>query len=158
MNRHYDVLIIGGGIIGQSISYHLNKAGVKAVVIDKNKSGQKATRAAAGMLGVHTENRENDTFYQFCRRSRNLYSGLSRELRELTGMDIGLTSFGMLEIAANHEEKHELLQKKKTFQNLQWLNGTQLRERIPLLSNEVSGALYMGEDGNVEPQHVCEAL
>ncbi|MFQ3544221.1 glycine oxidase ThiO [Halobacillus rhizosphaerae] len=158
MDSHYDVLIMGGGIIGQSISYHLNKAGVKAGVIDKNKSGQQATRAAAGMLGVHTENREDDTFYQFCRRSRNLYSGLSKELRELTGIDIGLTSFGMLEIAANQEEKHELLQKNKTFQNLKWLNGPQLRERIPSLSKEACGALYMGEDGHVEPKNVCEAF
>ncbi|GGF27360.1 glycine oxidase [Halobacillus andaensis] len=155
-NNHYDVLIIGGGIIGHSISYYLNKSGVHAAVVEKQASGGKATRAAAGMLGVHTENEGVGEYHQFCEKSRDMYAGLDQELRKLTSIDIGLSHFGMLEIAVQDEEKEALLLKKSAFPNLEWLDTP--RDRISSLSNKALGALFMKDDGHVEPRQVCEAF
>ncbi|UOQ91871.1 glycine oxidase ThiO [Halobacillus shinanisalinarum] len=157
MNEHYEVLVIGGGIIGHSISYYLNKSGVPAIVVEKHTSARKSTRAAAGMLGVHTENKTSGIYHQFCMTSRDLYQDLSKELSELTAIDIGLSLVGMIEIAVDHGQKNELLSKKTSFPNLEWLEGQQLRDRIPHLKYAL-GALYMKEDGHVEPTNVCEAF
>ncbi|WP_173916793.1 glycine oxidase ThiO [Halobacillus sp. Marseille-Q1614] len=154
----YDVVIVGGGIIGQSISYYLNKNGVRAVVIESGRSGGKATRAAAGMLGVHTENEAPHLFHQFCAESRDLYPSLSGELRELTAIDIGLSSFGMYEAAVNEAHREKLQAKKHSFSNLEWLEADKAGEKIPLLYNRTMGVLYMKEDGHVEPARVCEAF
>ncbi|WP_082234485.1 glycine oxidase ThiO [Halobacillus massiliensis] len=154
----FDAVIVGGGIIGHSISYHLNKSGIHSAVIEKGQSGKKATRAAAGMLGVHTENEAPDLFHHFCLMSRNIYTSLSEELLELTGIDIGLSSFGMYQGALTAQQKEKLLVKEASFSNLKWLEGEQLKSRIPWLTESVIGALYMGEDGHVEPSHVCEAF
>ncbi|MFG6150154.1 glycine oxidase ThiO [Halobacillus sp. B23F22_1] len=155
-NNHCDVLIIGGGIIGHSISCYLNKSGVHAAVVEKQASGGKATQAAAGMLGVHTENEGVGKYHQFCEKSRDMYTGLAQELRELTSIDIGLSHFGMMEIAVKDEEKEALLLKKSTFRNLEWLETP--IDRIPSLSDKASGALFMKDDGHVEPRQVCESF
>ena len=49
--KHSDVLIIGGGIIGISIAYHLAKAKVKVVILEQDRAGAHASRAAAGNVG-----------------------------------------------------------------------------------------------------------
>ncbi|MBU5266879.1 NAD(P)/FAD-dependent oxidoreductase [Virgibacillus proomii] len=117
MKNHHEVLIVGGGVIGHSISYYLNKSGVSATVMEKGESGHQATRAAAGMLGVHTENKRSGEFYGFYKESRDLYKSLRQELYELTSIDIQLVSFGMLEVALNENEAQKLWENKQPFLN-----------------------------------------
>ncbi|MGI8316952.1 glycine oxidase ThiO [Halobacillus mangrovi] len=157
MIDHVDTLIIGGGIIGHSISYYLNKSGVSTLVVEKSSSGSKATRAAAGMLGVHTENKKASEFHKLCESSRNLYKELSKELRNLTSIDIGLSEYGMLEIAVDSEHEKELAAKKEEFPDLEWITANEVKDRIPSLINS-RGALLMREDGHVEPAKSCEAF
>lgn len=158
MSERQGVLIIGGGIIGHSISYYLNKSGVSTTVIDKQGSGRKATKAAAGMLGVHSENFQADVFYKFCERSRQLYQSLSQELFRLTSINIGLSQTGMIEMALEAEEKNKLRVKKTSFPELEWLEGENLSEKVPSLHGSGAVGLHMKEDGHVEPVHVCEAF
>ncbi|UOQ42833.1 FAD-binding oxidoreductase [Halobacillus salinarum] len=158
MGNHYDAAVIGGGIIGHSASYQLNKHGVHTVVFEKGRSGREATRAAAGMLGVHTEHGVKDAYYDFCVRSRDLYNSLEKELKDLTAIDIGLSKKGMYHLALNEQEKHAHLCKQSAFPALKWFNEHELRERLPHSSSQLAGALYSEKDGHVEPAHVCEAF
>jgi len=64
MSRKVDVVVIGGGIIGCSISYYLAKEGLSIHLLERGEIAQGTTRAAAGMLGAHSEY-INDTFYSF---------------------------------------------------------------------------------------------
>ncbi|TMD57401.1 MAG: FAD-dependent oxidoreductase [Chloroflexi bacterium] len=45
-----DIVIIGGGVIGCAIAYHLRKAGVDVTVVDQGEIGGEASSAAAGLL------------------------------------------------------------------------------------------------------------
>lgn len=128
------------------------------MVIDKQESGRKATRAAAGMLGVHSENAQANVFYKFCERSRELYQSLSQELFRLTSINIGLSRTGMIEVALCEEEKNKLRDKKAFFPELEWLEGEKLSEKIPSLNGSGAVGLHMEKDGHVEPTHVCEAF
>lgn len=158
MKNHHEVLIVGGGVIGHSISYYLNKSGLSATVMEKGESGHQTTRAAAGMLGVHTENKRSGEFYRFCKESRDLYKSLRQELYELTSIDIQLSSFGMLEVALNENEAQKLWEKQAAFSELEWLERAELKEKILSLPSKAVGALYMREDGHVESTRVCEAF
>ncbi|MBO0782338.1 MAG: FAD-dependent oxidoreductase, partial [Ktedonobacteraceae bacterium] len=50
MSETTDVVIVGGGVIGCSIAYHLRKAGVTPLVIERQDVAAEASSAAAGLL------------------------------------------------------------------------------------------------------------
>ncbi|WP_214850360.1 FAD-dependent oxidoreductase [Exiguobacterium sp. s193] len=82
-----ETLIIGGGVIGLSIAYELLKRGQPVHVLEQNRSGEGATRAAAGMLA--TDHELIPDLHQLAAASRQLYPHLVRELFNETGIDSG---------------------------------------------------------------------
>jgi glycine oxidase len=88
MNKRFDVVVIGGGIIGCSIAYYLAKENIHVAVLEGQQVGQKTTKAAAGMLGAHSEWDHSESFFTFARNSQLTYFHLQKELKELCGIDI----------------------------------------------------------------------
>jgi glycine oxidase len=158
MNKHYEVGIIGGGIIGQSIAYQLAKEGVSVLVLESHKIGIGATSAAAGMLGANSELENNDAFFQFAKESQRLYHRLHDELSELSQINIQLVDNGMYKIAMNDHESESLKEIVKHHQSVEWHTKEVVLEQEPTLSSKIKGALYIKEDGHVSPPHVCAAF
>jgi len=158
MNKHFDVGIIGGGVIGQSIAYQLAKEGVSVVVLESQKIGSGATSAAAGMLGANSELEANDAFFQFAKESQRLYHTLSKELFEYSQINIQLVDNGMYKLAITDDEVEALQQLVKHHSSLQWHSREVVLENEPTLSKGIKGALYIPEDGHVSPTHVCAAF
>ena len=89
-----EVIIVGGGVIGASIAYSLAKRGQSVTLLERGPLGQEASAAAAGMLGAQSEMEDTVALFQWARKSRAMFPELSGELRELTGIDIGLVREG----------------------------------------------------------------
>ncbi|MGM7719613.1 glycine oxidase ThiO [Metabacillus sp. Hm71] len=158
MKKHYDVGIIGGGIIGQSIAYQLAKEGVSVLVLEGNKIGTGATRAAAGMLGANSELENNDAFFQFAKESQRHYRVLRDELSELSQINIQLVDKGMYKIAMTDAEARSLKEAVTQYETVAWHEKETVLEHEPMLSAGIKGALYIPEDGHVSPKHVCAAF
>ncbi|MCR8847326.1 glycine oxidase ThiO [Rossellomorea sp. SC111] len=161
MAKPYDVLIVGGGVIGCSILYQLSKRGKKGLLIEKNQLASRASKAAAGMLGVHTELDGGSPFYRLAKNSRNMYPVLAQELKELTGTDIEYEENGMVKLARTEKEAKNLISAASTMdqdEGVEWLSSLKLSTFEPYLSKQATGGLFIPGDGNVSAPKLTEAL
>ncbi|WP_251027079.1 glycine oxidase ThiO [Bacillus sp. ISL-46] len=162
VENSFDVAIIGGGIIGSSIAYQLAKRGRKVVVIEKGRVACQASSAAAGMLAAQAELEQDGPLFQLALKSQAMFSTLSSELFEYTGIDIEYVNKGMVKIAETEEIALEV-KKQVTFQKkwdptITWLDAMEVRVLEPSLSPSVAGGMYLPHDGHVQPAKLTQAF
>lgn len=156
------VIIVGGGVIGTSIAYYLAKRGQSVTLLERSQLGAEASAAAAGMLGAQSEMEDTGALFQWARQSRAMFPQLSGELRELTGIDIGLVREGLLNVALSDVQEEELRAREKlqraAGERAQWFSAAEATAIEPALSGATRGALYLPEDGQVHAPLLAEAF
>ncbi|MEB2282188.1 glycine oxidase ThiO [Lysinibacillus xylanilyticus] len=162
MKNTFDVAIIGGGINGSSIAYQLSKLGKKVVILEKGTLACEASSAAAGMLAAQAEMEHDGPFFQLALKSQAMFPSITNELLAYTGIDIEFVNKGMLKIAET-EELASALKSQVMFQQnwdsgIQWLDATQVREMEPALAPTVAGAMFLPNDGHVQPAKLSLAF
>ncbi|MFX3623618.1 MAG: glycine oxidase ThiO [Ectobacillus sp.] len=162
MNKGYDVVIIGGGVIGSAAAHFLSERGYKVAIIEKGTIAAEASKAAAGLLGVQAEWDEYDPLFELARQSRMMFPDLARQLREKTGIDIGYEEKGIYRIAQGEEETKKLLVimkwQQETGEESYFLSREQLQEREPYVSSAVTGAVFYPKDGHVIAPELARAF
>lgn len=159
----YDVLIIGGGVIGLSIARQLHKNGVRRIaIVDRKKIGTEASFAAAGMLLPHVETDTSDAFYRFCVQSFGLFDDFGAELYEETGVDIELNREGTLYLAFDDNAAEEI-GRRFDWQTQAGIGVEKItaREILSLethISPEVKEGLFFPNDWHVENRKLLLAL
>jgi len=156
MKSHAQAVVIGGGLIGCSILYHLAKLGWKDVVLlerDELTSGS-TWHAAAGLHGLHDNNNVSKMQYY----TMQLYKDLERE----TGQGCGIFQPGALYLAQTEEREHQLrLQEAKARVfgvDFREMGHDEARERHPLIDlSGVRCVMFEADGGNVDPSGVTMA-
>jgi sarcosine oxidase subunit beta len=149
-----EVVVVGGGVMGASIAYHLAQAGQRDVVLLERESffGQGATRAAAG--GIR---------YQFSTEINIRLSLLSLPMldvfEEETGQAIDVRHCGYLFLLTREAdiaafERNVALQHRLGVQT-EWLTGDEIRRRLPLMRlDDVLAGAWHAQDGLADPNGV----
>ncbi|MGP4079871.1 glycine oxidase ThiO [Pseudalkalibacillus sp. R45] len=162
MQPHYDVIVVGAGVIGCSIAYHLAKGGKSVLVLEKGAIAGKASSAAAGMLGAQTELEEDSPLFQLAKASRAMFPELAADLKNLTGIDIGYEQNGIYKVARTEgqvERYKSLVQAQQQLgEESQWISAAELQTREPALIKEVYGAMFIPNDGQVSAPDLTKAL
>jgi sarcosine oxidase subunit beta len=152
--RTADIVIIGGGVMGASIAYHLAARGGKHILLLEKEQffGQGATGRCAG--GVR---------YQFSTEINIRLSAISLPMLERFEHEIGqaidFRHCGYLILITNQKDleqfKHNIqLQHRLGVQTI-WLDGDEIRERLPMMSLEdVLAGTFHAKDGLVDPNSV----
>ncbi|MDM5336988.1 glycine oxidase ThiO [Fictibacillus enclensis] len=162
MRKHYDVIIVGGGVIGSSIAYFLRRhTPYNVLVLERNKIGSEASSAAAGMLGAQAEIHEAGPLYEMARQSRQLFPELSYELKEISGVDMEWVDKGLFKTAKDSCEA-ERLQDLAAFhrangQPAEWMDVDEFCKKEPNASAELAGALFLPKDGQVNAPKLTQA-
>jgi len=159
----YDVIVVGAGIVGCSTSYHLARSGLKVALVDKGSAAGEASQAAAGMLaplGDEPPDQEHP-LQQLGMAALSYYDGLDEQLKQETGIDIGLVQVPTLRPAFDAQSVaglQALLDKQQHFlPGLEWLEGSSAREIEPLLPETVQGALLSPRESNVQAARITLA-
>ena len=127
MKTHFEVAVIGGGIIGCSIAYYLAKEKIDVAVFEQQQIASKTTSAAAGMLGAHSECDDLEVFYPFARNSQLTYFKLQQEMKELCGIDIEMKKGGIFQLVYSDAEK-QALHSTLSFPTVRWYERDEVKK------------------------------
>lgn len=154
---HAQVVIIGGGIHGCSVAYHLAKEGWKDVVLLERKQLTSGTTwHAAGLVGQLQGSHATTTFAKYGIE-------LLQDIETETGQNPGFRQSGSISIAVNEERLAEL-KRKADFASIFGIEAhsmttSQIKERWPLVNSEgVLGGIYLPSDGSANPVDLTNAL
>jgi 4-methylaminobutanoate oxidase (formaldehyde-forming) len=151
------VVIIGGGVGGCSIAYHLTRMGWKDVVIlERGELTCGSTWHSAGLVG---QLRSDFNLTRMMKYSTDLY----RRLKEETGVDTGWREVGGLRLASSPERMVELKRQvgfARSFgMPLELISTEEAHKMWPLMNPKgVLGAVYTPTDGGIDPTGLTNAL
>jgi glycine oxidase len=158
-----NVAIIGAGVIGLGIAWRLAMRGVPVAVFDKGACGAGASHAAAGMLAACAEAEPGEeALVTLGRASQARWPAFAAELKEASGVDVGLRPEGTLVIALTSDDQarlsHQLVFQQKLGLPLQWITAAETRRREPHLAGKLAGAVFSPEDTQVDNRKLAAAL
>ncbi len=151
------VVIIGGGVGGCSIAYHLTKMGwTDVVVLERFELTSGSTWHSAGLVG---QLRSDVNLTKMMKYSTDLY----RKLKDETGQDTGWREVGGLRLASSPERLEELKRQVALSRSfglpLELLSTEETHKLFPLMNPEgVLGAVYTPTDGSIDPTGLTKAL
>jgi glycine oxidase len=99
--KTWDVIIVGGGIIGLSLSIALRKRGAQVLVVERGQPGREASYAAAGML-ADTPIELPTALQELARASAAMYPEFVHQLQDESGIEIDLRDQGTLFLSPEH--------------------------------------------------------
>ena len=151
------MVIVGGGIVGCSVAYHLTRRGVDdVVVIEQGQLTGGTTWHAAGLV---SQLKSSHSLTRLATYSARLFEDLEAE----TGQATGYRTPGSISVASDHERWEELLRgvsmAKTVGVDIRPIDLDEAAELCPLMRiDDLVGALYIPHDGTTSPVDTTMAL
>ncbi|MFZ5821052.1 MAG: GcvT family protein [Chloroflexota bacterium] len=154
---HAQVVIVGGGVIGCSVAYHLTKLGWSDVVLLERKELTCGTTwHAAGLI---TSLRATENMTRLAKYTQDLYATLEEE----TGQATGFMRIGSLTLACTPERLEELRRLSSMARcfgvNVEECSAAQVKEMWPLArTDDVMAGFYIAQDARANPIDTTRAM
>lgn len=154
---HARVVIIGGGVIGCSVAYHLTKLGwTDVVLLERKQLTSGTTWHAAGLIA---QLRATANMTKLAKYSQELYGNLEAE----TGVATGFKRVGSITAALTEERREEIYRQAAMARafgvSVEEISPSEVKARYEHLNIEgVTGAVYLEKDGQGDPANIALAL
>jgi 4-methylaminobutanoate oxidase (formaldehyde-forming) len=151
------VVVIGGGVIGTSVAYHLAHLGEDVLLLERDRLTSGTTWHAAGLMVTFGSTSETST--EMRKYTRDLYSRLEAE----TGLATGFSPVGFIEVAAD-EDRLEEYRRVSSFNrwcgvDVQEISPREVGELFPLArTDDLLAGFYVAEDGRANPVDVTMSM
>jgi heterotetrameric sarcosine oxidase gamma subunit len=151
------IIVVGGGIVGCSIAYHLAKRGADDVLLlEQNTLSGGTTWHAAGLVA---QLRATHNLTKLAKYSHDLYQRLEAETGQATGMSLR----GSLSVASDPDRMEELLRgvsmAKTVGVDIEVITPGEAGEKWPLLNtSDLVGAIWIPRDAQASPVDITMAL
>jgi 4-methylaminobutanoate oxidase (formaldehyde-forming) len=151
------VVVIGGGVIGSSVAYHLAHLGEDVLLLERDRLTSGTTWHAAGLMVTFGSTSETST--EMRKYTRDLYSRLEAE----TGLATGFTPVGFIELATD-DDRLEEYRRVSAFNrwcgvDVQEISPREVLDLFPLAKvDDVRAGFYVAGDGRANPVDVTMSL
>ena len=150
-------VIIGGGVVGCSVAYHLTKLGwTDVVLLERKQLTSGTTWHAAGLIA---QLRATANMTRLAKYSQELYGGLEAE----TGVATGFKRVGSITVALTEERKEEIFRSAGMARafgvEIEEISPAEVKARYEHLNtDDVVGGVYLPKDGQGDPANIAHAL
>jgi len=151
------IIVVGGGVVGTSIAYHLTKLGIKDVLLlERHELTGGTTWHAAGLVA---QLRSTENLTRLAQYTLELYQQLEQE----TGQATGFRAPGAISLAPNPQRWEELRRTAAMARYLgvvaEEIGPKEVAEKFPLCDvSDIIGGIWLPDDGTVGPSDVTMAL
>ncbi|MCR8549154.1 FAD-dependent oxidoreductase [Salipiger sp. P9] len=151
------VVIIGGGVVGCSVAYHLAHLGwTDIVLLERKRLTSGTTWHAAGLIA---QLRPSSNMTKLARYSQELYGRLEDE----TGLATGFRQLGGITVALTEERREELYRQAAMGRAfgvaVEELSAAEVKAMYPMLDDRgVTGGIFLEKDGQADPSNIAMAL
>ncbi|HET6823408.1 MAG TPA: FAD-binding oxidoreductase [Anaerolineales bacterium] len=149
MTQTYDAIVIGAGVMGASLAFHLAERGLKTAILERRVSAAGATGHSSGLVRMHYDLAAESelTFVS--------YKNYFRDWKERVGGDCGFINTGFLQIAKReHEDKlrGNVANQQQIGINTSVISATEVKELFPdFVTDHFDYAAYEPDSGYADP-------
>jgi len=154
---HARAVIVGGGVVGCSVAYHLAKEGWRDIVLlERRRLTSGTTWHAAGLIA---QLRATANMTRLAKYSQELYGALEEE----TGVATGFIRVGSITVALTGERKEEIFRQASMARafgvEIEEISPEEVKERYPHLNVvDVKAGVYLAKDGQGDPSNIALSL
>ena len=162
--KGYDVIVIGGGLVGGAIAWGAARGGAAVALLDEGDIAFRASRGNFGLVWVQTKGVGLPPYAHWSLRSAELWPALAAALREATGVDPGLEQTGGLMVCLSEAEMEERAQFNLRMHNergdlgCRMIGRAELKAMVPAIGPRVVGASFCPRDGHANPLLLLRGL
>jgi glycine/D-amino acid oxidase-like deaminating enzyme len=166
MRNSYDIVVVGGGLLGSAIAWGLGRIGQKVCVLDEGDIAKRASRANFALVWVQSKGLGMPAYTGWTMQASDSWPKLAAELREQTGLDVCFQRNGGFHLTLGKEELEQRSVLLKRLHNqpgavdykMEILGREQVAKMLPHIGPEVSGGSFCPYDGHVNSLRTFRAL
>jgi hydrogen cyanide synthase HcnC len=164
MSTRFDVIVIGGGLVGGAIAWGAARSGASVALIDEGDIAFRAARGNFGLVWVQSKGAGMPPYAHWTRHSAELWPGLAHTLRDTTGADVALQQSGGLTFCLSDTEFTQRAAQIERMHNesgdvgTRMLSRLEIRAMVPGLGDSVVGAAFCPRDGHASPLQLMRAF
>ena len=158
----YDVIILGGGIIGCALADELARHGRRVVVVERGRIGSEASTAAAGILAAQVDLPTPGPLFELCQAARRMYPRWVEHLERRAKQSVSYHVDGVLHVVVSGREEHHMKrqvrwQTQRGLRAERW-SSKEVRRREPAVDGKFKCGFFFPTEVQVDTLLLMRAL
>ena len=158
----YDVVVLGGGIIGAAIAEELARSDKRVCLIERGTIGCEASKAAAGILSAQMDLEHPDAFFELCQASRTLYPSWVAHLERRAHRSVdyhvdGILYLALTDTGVRQMEARQHWQTRRGFRVERW-SPQEVARREPNATEKIRAGFFFPTEAQLDNVKLMDAL